>query len=114
MRLVVKESERQTQTEQKQSFFFSIVKAMHCKFHNHCLIDFTEWHHTRTSGLHATHNNLYKYLSVTAVSVLKTDHNMGRTQDWPAQGFVTCLACLSMILLQLIQICSQKVDKNPL
>ena len=42
---------------------------------------------------------MYKFLSVTAERVvLKIDRNTGRTQDWTARGFVTCLARLSIIL----------------
>ena len=38
------------------------------------------------------------YQSPLTVSMLKIDCNTGRTQDWPAQGFVTCLTRLSIIL----------------
>ena len=53
--------------------------------------------------MHTTHyklvNTLYLFLSITADRVvLKIDRNTGRTQDWTAWGFVTCLARLSIIL----------------
>ena len=44
-------------------------------------------------------NTLYRFWSITADRVmLKIDRNTGRTQDWTAQGFVICLARLSIIL----------------
>ena len=73
-----------------------------CKFSNHSLIDFTDWHHA-----HSCHEDrplqqvdtLCKFLSITTDRVvLKIDLNTGRTQDWTAQGFVTCLPRLSVIL----------------
>ena len=53
--------------------------------------------------MHTTHyklvNTMHKLLSITADRVmLKIDRNTGRTQDWTARGFVTCLARLSIIL----------------
>ena len=38
------------------------------------------------------------FQSLLTVSELKIDCNTGRTRDWTARGFVTCLARLSIIL----------------
>ena len=44
-------------------------------------------------------NTLYRFWSITADRVmLKINHNTRRTQDWTAQGFIACLARLSIIL----------------
>ena len=77
-------------------------KSLNCKFNN-----FDRFHRltSSTHSCHAYHplqlvDTLYKFLSIIADRVVlkKIDRNTGRTQDWIARGFVTCLARLSIIL----------------
>ena len=71
------------------------------KFSNHSLIDFTTDWQSLTHTWHAYHpvQVLISHHWHT-VSVPKIDPNTWRTahNDWPAQGFVTCLTHLPMIL----------------
>ena len=75
---------RDTQTEQKQNKTKN-WESLNCKFNNHSLIDFTDWHHAHTAVVHTRPlqlvDTLYKFLSITAAGVvLKIDRDTGKTK----------------------------------